>query len=1295
MYKAEVSAACITSVPGSSEQMRRDVPGAETISQTGVLVKRRSSDDEQDGRVQPLGGDPGERLGAAADARARQEWFLASRMGADGVVPPDAYLRASLRRRQLEREQSGADPEKSGGVGGQPGPAGSVNWTPLGPSALALGNGRGAYTGRVTAIAAGPGSTRVYVGAANGGVWFSADGGATWTPLDEFATSSATAGLDADSQSTGAIAVRFGASAATDLVYVGTGEASGSYDSYQGIGVQRSASGGAPGTWNLEATNLAGTSIGALVIDPDNPALVIAATGRGIFRRPGTGSTATWTQAVAGLAASNGPVSDLTVAGSGATKRYYAAFPQENKVYSSPDGLTWTAVGSLPSAANPVQRIALAVAESDPAVVYAFRDDATLARLSGGAWYTVAQTPPAAIMFYTGQGWYDLVVAVDPGNASTVYLVGQAVSGLALFKSTISGAPGSYSFGFTNVSAPWNDPTYVGTGIHADGHALAFGLNSSGVGHDPANVWVGTDGGLWQSAASGANNTYISRNNGLAINEISHQAQRADTDAVVFSTSQDNGTGWFLGQEVWRFADGGDGGGVAVDQNNPARVIHQYASGSSFYQDPSTMNWFLSSCLAASQDGGASFAAVTWPPYTANTPAQRAAVNAEPVAFVAPIAASPPGVLPSMVTFGSNRLWLSQDWGATWVTLPTGTNPYLPATPITSQDVLDGNVIVAATVASDRLILAATYNQVWRFDKNTTTLTWTNTAITTSGLPPYHYITGLAVDNAATGPFYASLGGFGVAHLYYYDGSAWHPALPTSEVDTAANAVVVDPANPAVVYVGTDVGCWKGVKTGPTTWSWSVYSQGLPEVAVVDLAIHEPARLLRAGTHGRGVWEIPIDATSGQDPDIYLRVNYADTGRLVGGARFGFVEGAFDPTRTTARVYHWMSADIKVRRSSLAGLPPLVYPVDDLDFAVNVGDYVDTTDIETVDSTGTDQIFVEVHNRSVTPLAANTVRVALLLTDASAGLPPLPADYVSHLNDLSTTSTAWLPATSPWKFANPPYKYLNAPLDVRNPQVVEFDVTNLGSLFPGTDHICAAAFVTTAADQILATDTSSLDYTTMHDKHIAHRNLHLVAAGAMPITHGEGTATEYLQQPETFLIDFYNAGNDASAIEMVFDRAEFPGHLSVMLPKLRELADPEKALHGFVVHHLKAARSPLIEALGEWLESVGELLERYGESLESGLDMGDDLEIPDTQLQRMASLDRSQVFVAENVPAPRIAGVKIPAGGRITAAVAVQAPDAARPGDQYRLDILQMANGAIVGGSSYIVAVTKPRRRHA
>ena len=64
-----------------------------------------------------------------------------------------------------------------------PGLHGSVNWTPLGPSIMSQGQagGRPAVSGRVTGLAVGPDGLRVYAGAANGGVWFSHDGGETWT----------------------------------------------------------------------------------------------------------------------------------------------------------------------------------------------------------------------------------------------------------------------------------------------------------------------------------------------------------------------------------------------------------------------------------------------------------------------------------------------------------------------------------------------------------------------------------------------------------------------------------------------------------------------------------------------------------------------------------------------------------------------------------------------------------------------------------------------------------------------------------------------------------------------------------------------------------------------------------------------------------------------------------------------------------------------------------------------------------------------------------------------------------
>src|SRR5205823_9769557 len=62
---------------------------------------------------------------------------------------------------------------------------------------------------------------------------------------------------------------------------------------------------------------------------------------------------------------------------------------------------------------------------------------------------TLFRSPPGSVLFPTGQGNFDLVVAVDPTNAKTVYLVGQAAGpGLALFKGTLQGGPGNFNFGY-------------------------------------------------------------------------------------------------------------------------------------------------------------------------------------------------------------------------------------------------------------------------------------------------------------------------------------------------------------------------------------------------------------------------------------------------------------------------------------------------------------------------------------------------------------------------------------------------------------------------------------------------------------------------------------------------------------------------------------------------------------------------------------------------------------------------------------------------------------------------------
>jgi hypothetical protein len=65
----------------------------------------------------------------------------------------------------------------------------------------------------------------------------------------------------------------------------------------------------------------------------------------------------------------------------------------------------------------------------------------------------------------------------------------------------------------------------------------------------------------------------------------------------------------------------------------------------------------------------------------------------------------------------------------------------------------------------------------------------------------------------------------------------------------------VDPAAPNNVYVGADIGVWHSPDRG---LNWHPLENGLPDAPVFDLQMHPTQRLLRAATHGRGVYEIPI-----------------------------------------------------------------------------------------------------------------------------------------------------------------------------------------------------------------------------------------------------------------------------------------------------------------------------------------------------------------------------------------------------------------------------------------------------
>ena len=589
-----------------------------------------------------------------------------------------------------------------------------------------------------------------------------------------------------------------------DVIYAATGEGFNNIDALPGAGIFRSTNGGTT-WWQLPGTTgPAFQFVNRLAHHPvtSNSLLAVTKNGNG---------GAIWKSLNGGISWDSTAVSFvMTDVKFHPTQFNFALASGVNAVYFSTNGgLTWvlqtTGVsGKLPNAPGRCEA-AFATTNNYMYVTLDIAGGMVARSTDNGTTWLLRNV---GTNFLGTAGWYANTIWVSPANANLI-----VVGGLDLWRSTNGGST------LTRIS-DWHNFHNGGqaTSAHADQHAI--------VSHPtiPTIVYVGNDGGIQQASDINLvtqNAGWTNLANNLGITQF-YGGAAAPNGSIIVGGAQDNDKLHYtplFGRQAWLQPETGDGGFAAVNFNLTSRVYGEYTN----------------LIISRSDNAGATYVQKTLGLTDAGDPSK--------ALFIAPFVMDPSN--PNVLVAGGSTIWYTNTSADVWLPIrtPISGNPLCSAIDIAKSD---GSIVWVGYA-----------NGV--VSKTSSLTSWTNV---NAGLPAGRYVTDIAIHPVDPNQVFVTFAGPNTNNVWFTTdaGATWLPRSGTAPNNLPAlqvNTVRFHPVNRSWVYIGTDLGVFasenKGLSWETTPLYPDVGHEGPVNTEVAEL-FWQGNDYLIAATHGRGMY---------------------------------------------------------------------------------------------------------------------------------------------------------------------------------------------------------------------------------------------------------------------------------------------------------------------------------------------------------------------------------------------------------------------------------------------------------